>query len=496
MPNIESLSFFLPELFLTASMVVIILVDVFMGPANRNRVVRQLSLAALAVTAYLLWVQTDPGEAIFFGALAVDPYSRFFKWLFLIATAVIFFVTPYTRQLIKTARHEYYLFLLAVMFGMFLMASAQDLIIIYLSIEIVSIGSFVLAGFLKGDRHSNESSLKYVIYGAFSSGVMLYGLSLLFGLAGSTNLFDVQRALASITGPGDLILVAALLMILVGFGYKISMAPFHFWTPDVYQGAPTTITAYLSVAPKAAGFALALRVLGIAFGDNLQFPADQWFPVGSLALGTVIALFSGLTMTVGNILAIQQNSVKRMLAYSSVAHAGYMLMAATILNTQALGAVMFYLAVYLCMNLGAFLVVILVHNKFGYDDIDDWRGLGFKLPLVAVPMGVFLFSLTGLPPTAGFVGKVYLFSVLISSQQFWWLAVLGVLNSVVSLYYYLRIMKVMFLEGEPTGETVSDHPAMTGMILALMVPVLLFGVYWSPLMGWVRASLKIFTPGG
>ncbi len=496
MPNIPSLAYFLPEIALTISLVVIILVDVFLKRGQRNRVVRWMTLAALAVTAYLLWIQPIPDEAIFFGSLAVDPFSRFFKGLFLIATAVICFVSPYSRQLAGSRRNEYYLFLLAVMFGLFLMASAQDLIIIYLSIEIVSIGSFVLAGFLKQDRMSNESSLKYVIYGAFSSGIMLYGLSWLFGLAGSTNLFEVQRSLAGISGMGNLTLTAALLMILVGFGYKISMVPFHFWTPDVYQGAPTTITAYLSVAPKAAGFALLLRVLGIAFGDNSAFPAAEWFPVGGMAFGAIMALFAALTMTLGNVLAIQQSSVKRMLAYSSIAHAGYMLMAVTVLNTRALEAVMFYLAVYLFMNLGAFLVAILVHNKFGYDEIDEWRGLGFKLPLVAVPMGIFLFSLTGLPPTAGFVGKVYLFSVLISAREFWWLAILGVLNSVVSLYYYLRIMKVMFLEGEPGEETVSDHPALTGTILALMVPVLLFGIYWSPLMDLVQAALKIFTPGG
>ncbi|MEE9161708.1 MAG: proton-conducting transporter membrane subunit, partial [Candidatus Neomarinimicrobiota bacterium] len=199
------------------------------------------------------------------------------------------------------------------------------------------------------------------------------------------------------------------------------------------------------------------------------------------------------TMTVGNLLALQQNSVKRMLAYSSIAHAGYMLMAAAILNAQAVSAIMFYLAVYLFMNLGAFLVAIFIHNQYGYDEIDEWRGLGFQAPAIAIAMGVFMFSLTGVPPTAGFVGKIYLFAVLVAAQKFWWLAVVGVINSVISLYYYVRIIKVMFLEGEPTGERMSDHPALTGTILALMVPTLLLGIYWTPLLNLVQESLVFFS---
>ncbi|MFB0515978.1 MAG: NADH-quinone oxidoreductase subunit N [Candidatus Neomarinimicrobiota bacterium] len=494
MPNIQSLSYFLPELILTASVVVIILLDVFIKGRNRNRIVWLLSLVALFIAGTFLILQKSPSEAIFYGALAIDPYSRFFKWIFLVATAVIYLVSPYTRELDENPRHEYYLFLLVVVFGMFLMASALDLIIVYLSLEIVSIGSFILAGFLKKDQLSSESSLKYVIYGALSSGVMLYGLSLLFGIAGSTNVFDVQAALSGVPEQAHLTLSIALLLVLTGFGYKIAMVPFHFWTPDVYQGAPTTITAYLSVAPKAAGFALALRILGIAFGASPDLNLGSWLPVEGLPFGTLIAIFSAATMTVGNVIAIQQSSVKRMLAYSSIAHAGYMLMAATILNAQALGAIMFYLAVYLFMNLGAFLVAIFIHNQYGFNEIDEWKGLGFQAPAIAVAMGVFLFSLTGLPPTAGFVGKVYLFSVLIEANQFWWLVILGVVNSVISLYYYIRILRVMFLDAEPTGETIADHPALTGTILALMIPVLLFGVYWTPLMKLVRSSLEFHSP--
>ena len=430
------------------------------------------------------------------GALAIDGFSQFFKCLFLIATAVIIVVSPYTKQLDGQPRNEYYVFLLLVVFGMFLMASANDLIMVYLSLEIVSVGSFILAGFLKDNRASNESSLKYVIYGAFSSGIMLFGFSLLFGMAGSTDLAAVKAAVSNLPDYAHITVAMSLLLILAGFGYKISMVPFHFWTPDVYQGAPTTITAYLSVAPKAAGFALALRVLALIFGDYNMIDGS-WLPVTGLAFGSVMAVFAALTMTVGNVLAVQQSSVKRLLAYSSIAHAGYMLMALTVLNERAVQAVMFYLAVYMFMNLGAFLVAIFVENKFGVDEIDDWKGLGFKAPLIMVPMGIFLFSLTGLPPTAGFVGKVYLFSVLIEADRFWWLALLGVLNSVVSLYYYVRIIKVMFLDGEPTKDdkTVGDHPVLVGTIIALMIPVLLLGLYWNPLVAFVQSSFNIISQG-
>jgi NADH-quinone oxidoreductase subunit N len=330
--NIASLTYFLPELILTGSIVGILLVDVFLKRARRNLVVWILSLSALVVTGIFLALQQSPTEGIFYGALAIDPYSRFFKWIFLLATFVIYVVSPYTKELDSNPRHEYYLFLLVVMLGLFLMASAMDLIIVYLSIEIVSLGSFVLAGFLKRDQLSNESSLKYVIYGALSSGVMLYGLSLLFGIAGSTSVFEVQAALAEVSSQAHLTLIVALLLILAGFGYKIAMVPFHFWTPDVYQGAPTTITAFLSVAPKAAGFALTLRILGIIYSASPDLNLGNWMPIEGIPFGILIAIFSAATMTVGNIIAIQQSSVKRMLAYSSIAHAGYMLMAATILN--------------------------------------------------------------------------------------------------------------------------------------------------------------------
>ena len=362
MPNFDSLAYFLPELILTGLIVTIVLVDVMLPASKRDRIIWMLSLGGLAVTALALLLQPATEQSLFLGSLAADPYSRFFKWIFLGAVGIIIGISPATRQLDGSPRHEYYLFLIAVTFGLFLMASALDLIIVYLSIEIVSIGSFVLAGFLKDDRASNESSLKYVIYGALSSGIMLYGLSLLFGMAGSTNVFEVQAALAQMPPKAYLTLTVALLLILAGFGYKISMAPFHFWTPDVYQGAPTTITAFLSVAPKAAGFALALRFLGVAFGASPDLNLGNWVPVNGVALGSLMAIFAALTMTLGNVMAIQQSSVKRMLAYSSIAHAGYMLMAAVVLNSQAFSAIMFYLVIYLFMNLGAFLALMRLSN--------------------------------------------------------------------------------------------------------------------------------------
>ncbi len=284
------------------------------------------------------------------------------------------------------------------------------------------------------------------------------------------------------------------ILTLVGFGYKISAVPFHFWTPDVYEGAPITITAFLSVASKAAGFAMMIRFFKISFLDP---------SMGSLTLGTwgafpgfewnqVIAIISVLTMTLGNLVAVWQNNLKRMLAYSSIAHAGYMLMGVVVLSNQGIAAILVYFVVYLFMNLGAFYTVMLVANRLGSEDIDAYRGLGYRSPLIGVTFTIFLLSLTGVPPTAGFVGKLYLFAALISGKWFW-LAIVGALNSVVSLYYYARVLRNMYLrdtEGALTPLSIS--PFQTVLLLILVIPTLLLGIYFTPLIEYAQASVSMF----
>ena len=303
-----------------------------------------------------------------------------------------------------------------------MMVSAIDLIILYISIEIVSIMSFVLAGYLKKDTFSNEASLKYVLYGALSSGIMLFGLSYIYGLTGSTNFFVIQNTISGLDESSNTILLLSMIMILAGFGYKISAVPFHFWTPDVYQGSPTAITAYLSIAPKAGAFAMMIRFSNQVFADGGAFMGSEVLSLEYLPWSSIISLLAVLTMTLGNIVALQQNNIKRMLAYSSVAHAGYMLLAMPAMSSDAIYAIMLYLVMYMFMNLGAFFVIILVKNKTGGETFDDYKGLGWEMPAVGVCMTIFMVSLTGLPPTAGFIGKFYIFAALIKGgNSFYWL---------------------------------------------------------------------------
>ena len=358
--------------------------------------------------------------------IVLDPFSSFIKIIILIATLLVIIASWNSDELSKYGKGEYFTVLAIMVFGLFLMATSVDMLMLYVSIEIVSIMSFILAGYLKLETRSNEAGLKYVIYGAFSSGVMLFGISIIFGLSGSTNYFQIQNSITALDGTANASLVFALLMILAGFGYKISAVPFHFWTPDVYEGSPTTITAYLSIAPKAAGFAMIIRFFNQVLSDGYGLKMDM---VGATDMPwpEIIGLLAVVTMTLGNLVAIQQKSIKRMLAYSSIAHAGYMMLALPVLSFDAIEAVMIYLVVYLFMNLGAFFIVIMVKNNTGGETFDDFQGLGWKMPFVGGVMTLFMLSLTGLPPTAGFVGKLYIFKSLIGAgQDYYWLVFLEV----------------------------------------------------------------------
>jgi NADH-quinone oxidoreductase subunit N len=364
-----------------------------------------------------------------------------------------------------------------------LLSSAQNLLMIYLALELVSLPSYVLAGFRRSDRQSSEAALKYVIYGGAASGLMLYGFSLLYGLSGTLDLGGVGEFFGSINQQAPSMRTAtalAALLSLVGFGFKISSVPFHMWCPDVYQGAPTPFVAFLSVGPKAAGFAVLVRFVAVGFGVSGAALGMDRFP-----WPICLAVLSVLTMTLGNLVAIVQDNVKRLLAYSSIAQAGYMLMGVAAGTDQAIRAVMLYLGIYLAMNLGAFLAVMAVRARAGRESITEYRGLGSADPFLAAALAIFLFSLTGLPPLGGFIAKFYLFAaVLRTGQPMFYLVVLaGVLNSAVSLYYYARVVKAMYLEeaeGEP-ARVPRSSPTYRLLLGMLAVPTVLLGIWWAPL---------------
>ena len=447
MNNLQSLSFYLPELTLTIVILAAIIYDLFIDKSKSYRVGWILCFG-LIIVSFLIWKQGNNITTLFTNAIALDPFSSFFKQLIILSTILICIVSLISKELADYRKGEYFALLGIITFGLFMMVSAIDLIILYISIEIVSIMSFVLAGYLKKDTFSNEASLKYVLYGALSSGIMLFGLSYIYGLTGSTNFFVIQNTISGLDESSNTILLLSMIMILAGFGYKISAVPFHFWTPDVYQGSPTAITAYLSIAPKAGAFAMMIRFSNQVFADGGAFMGSEILSLEYLPWSSIISLLAVLTMTLGNIVALQQNNIKRMLAYSSVAHAGYMLLAMPAMSSDAIYAIMLYLVMYMFMNLGAFFVIILVKNKTGGETFDDYKGLGWEMPAVGVCMTIFMVSLTGLPPTAGFIGKFYIFAALIKGgNSFYWLVFAGGINSVVSLYYYLKVVKVMFLKG-------------------------------------------------
>jgi NADH-quinone oxidoreductase subunit N len=487
--NLESLRFFLPELVITGTILLLILVHVA-GKNRRSPAAALLSLVGTGTAILFAWlIPAGEGMGLFEGMVVLDGFAVFFKVLTALATAIVIFMSIDCYELSDRTQTEYYIFLLSILLGMFLLSSASDIVMVYLALELVSIPSYLLAGYLKGKESSTEASMKYVVYGASASGMMIYGFSLLYGMTGSTQIAEIGSALTLGTPalPGML----AAVMVTVGFGYKIAAVPFHMWSPDVYEGAPTPITAFLSVGPKAAGFAILVRFFYTVFASP-DGADGMWRLSSSVDWPFLFAVLSAVTMTVGNLVAINQKNVKRLLAYSSIAHAGYMLMGFVLLTSVGLKAILFYFIVYLFMNLGAFYVVVLVANGSRDEDISHFSGLGSRAPLAAISMAIFLFALTGIPPFSGFIGKVYLFAEVIN-QGVYWLALVAAINSVVSLYYYARIIKVMFLE---TPQQVGVLPVAfvpRVMLSIMVVPTLLLGVYWEPAIRVAEASVRLLT---
>jgi NADH-quinone oxidoreductase subunit N len=489
---IQSFNFIRPEVMLTATFLCAILADVVV---KRKEITAMTVLLGLVLTAAFVVQQVGITASIFTRMLAVDPFAVFFKLVIIGCSMLIVLFSMISKEVNSVGRRigEYYALLVAMTIGMFFMVGSTNLLMMYLTLELTSISSYILAGFIKDARDSAEASLKYVIYGAFSSGLMLYGISIIYGLTGSLDIYTINRELM-LGGTNNVALLIAGVLALVGFGYKISAVPFHFWTPDVYEGAPVTITAFLSVASKAAGFAMLMRFFRVIFADPTVtgLAVGMWATIKGLQLTNIIVILSVLTMTLGNLVAIWQNNVKRLLAYSSIAHAGYMLMGLVVLGNDGFAAVMVYFVVYLFMNLGAFYVVMLVANKTGSEDIETYKGLGARAPLLSVAMAIFLISLTGLPPTAGFIGKLYLFAALINAK-FIWLAIVGVLNSVVSLYYYVRIFRNMFLRDPlETDLPLKFQFSHTLLLLVLVVPTIALGLYFGPLVEFAQYSVAMF----
>ena len=491
---LRSLNRFGPELILTAALLLVVLVDAS-GIALRNgfnRFLTGLGLLAALVACPALARPEAAGE-VFSGMLHVDPMGVFFKVVLLAASLLLLlsFTFENSRELHGLGQGEFYALLLALTLSNLLLAASNDTVMLYLALEMVSITSYVMVAYMKGDRMSNEASLKYVLFGAVSTGAMLYGLSLLFGLTGTTEFGRIQEAL--LTGLSDQnrpATYAIALFIFAGFAFKTALVPAHFWCPDVYQGAPTPVTALLSVAPKAAGFAVMLRFFFGSLSSPVNGPLDL---VGTLNWPAMLTVVSILTMTLGNVAALTQTNMKRLLAYSSIAHAGFILMGVVALSETGARGMMVYLLAYLFMNLGAFLVVTLVHHQDGTFDLRDYAGLVRRSPFLTFAMAVFVLSLVGIPPLVGYLGKLYVFAAAVESGLYA-LAVAGALNAALGAYYYFRILKTMMVdEGDPAKAAFDlplvDKAWLGFFIVANVAPILL----WGAIDGWTRSSLPVLA---
>ncbi|MDE0043774.1 MAG: NADH-quinone oxidoreductase subunit N [Candidatus Poribacteria bacterium] len=479
--NIQSIPYFIPELILVVFAIGAILLDLVNKGRNTERVA-YVALAGVAATLIAVIAVGSSEQSLFLGMVRLDSFAVFFKILILVATAVTIIFSIKSEELDPRMKGEYYALLIAVTFGMFLMVSSTNLLMIFISLETVSLTSYILAGFLTHNPRSSEAAFKYITYGAVASGTMLFGLSLLFGLTGTGDVVQISSRLTEMFSAGEaypLVVLVIITFILAGIGYKMASVPFHMWSPDVYEGAPIPITAFLSVASKAAGFGLFIRLFYSTFqASNI---------VGSVDWSLMLSIVSALTMTLGNLAALPQQNVKRLLAYSSIAHGGYLLMGATLLTPEGIHAILFYFIAYLFMNLGAFFVVVLIANELGSETIDGYRNLWSRAPFVAVSMAIFLFSLTGIPPFAGFFGKWLLFTAVIK-QELYWMAVVGLLNSVVSLYYYARIIKAMFLETSDETDAISFSWGNLALLVVFVVPTFVIG-FWNTVYEVSRASL-------
>lgn len=469
----------MPELVIVLTFVIVMIFDLF-------RSIQKSILAWITIigSAIALWASAEMLHAgimgsEFNGMLRVDRFSMFFNIIFLVSTILVTLISISYLNREDKRQGEYYVLILLATLGMMLMAAGNELIVVFLGLELMSLSLYVLAGYFRSVQVSSEAGMKYLLLGAFASGFFLYGIALIYGGAGTTSIPEIASELEA--GGKSPLMLAGMFLLIVGFGFKVALVPFHQWAPDVYEGAPTTIAAFISAGPKAAGFAAFLRI----FTGALESLQPEWIGV--------IAVLAALTMTVGNVIATAQSNIKRMLAYSSVAHAGYALIGLAAANKDGVSSAMLYLLIYCVMNIGAFGAIILARTEDGENlKIADYAGLGFRKPLLALFMTFMLLSLAGFPPFAGFVGKFYVFRSAVDAGKIW-LVVIAAINTAISAFYYLRIVVIMYMK-QPEEEL--DFRAYPGLLVfALLIAtigVVLIGVLPSYFLQPAQISAQFF----
>ena len=432
------------------------------------------ALAMLALCLFFLF--QNLGEAprfIFHNAITIDPFSTLIKIIMVLGTMGAIFLSYSSKDIYTNLKSEFAIMAVGVLLGGMLLASANNMLTLYLGIETLSILSYVMASFKRDESTSTEAGMKYALYGGLSAGVALYGISHLYGILGSIQFVDMVDKLPGLEGTNLIIVLVSFMFFFVGIGYKISVFPFHMWTPDVYQGSPIPVTSFFAIVPKMAGLAALIRVSFIFFNNNSAL---------SISWTGLMLVISAMTMTVGNVTAIGQTSVKRLLAFSSIGHVGLMILGIVVLNEQGVRAILFYGIVYMFMTLIAFYITSHLSDMYGTDSYDVFKGLIYKHPTMAIIMAAVLFSLAGMPPFSGFVAKFNIFSVVIE-KKLYGIAIVAAINSVIALYYYVKLAKTMIF-GQADGDVkvLGFTSGNQAVIIALFIPVLFLGIFWEKVM--------------
>jgi NADH-quinone oxidoreductase subunit N len=452
-------------------MVGLILIEATYAEDEKNKrfIFIATCIGLVATFASLVVNLTGSGEAIFSNSMIIDPFSTVMKMIMVLGTFGAVYLSTFSKDIYESLKTEFIILAIGVLIGGMILASANNMLMLYLGIETLSILSYVLASLKKNDERSSEAGLKYALFGGVSSGIALFGMSHMFGVLGTIQFTGIASLIPHLTHTQILIMMPSFVLFFAGIGYKIAAVPFHMWAPDVYEGSPTPVTTFFAIVPKIAGISALIRVTMIFF----SFPSP--LRVGWVGLIMIIA---ALTMTVGNITAIGQKSVKRMLAYSSISHAGIMMAGICMVNQIGVRAVVFYAITYLFMTLIAFYITSIVQDKYANDHFERFTGLAYRYPFMAIMMSVTMFSLIGLPPLAGFVAKFTIINAL--------------LNSVISAYYYLKIVRLMTLKPQETNETIEGFGFLNQLIIvAMTAPVLVLGIFWESIMSLAEGA-KIF----
>lgn len=481
---LANISRFIPELILVALMVGLILIEATYKEDDKNKkyIFVTTLVGLIATFVSLILNLSGKPEAIFGNSVIIDPFSTVMKMIMVVGTLGAYYLSTISKDIYETLKTEFIIMAIGILIGGFILASANNMLMVFIGIETLSIISYVMASLKKNDERSSEAGLKYSLYGGISSGLMLFGMSHMFGVLGTIQFSGMAAIIAKLDQAQILILMPSFVLFFAGIGYKIAAVPFHMWSPDVYEGSPTPVTTFFAIVPKLAGMAALIRITMIFFSTP-----------GPLQIGWVglIMIIAALTMTVGNVSAIGQKSVKRMLAYSSISHAGIMISGLVMINEIGIRAVVFYGITYLFMTLVAFYITSIVQDKYGNDHFDRFQGLIYRYPYMAVMMTVVMLSLTGLPPLAGFIGKYNILVALINSKNFT-LAIILVLNSIVSAYYYLKIVRLMTLKPQESNEDIEGFGFLNQLIIvAMTAPVFVLGIFWESVMTF-SGNAKIF----